>query len=94
MAGKGGKGFIAAKIAAGMDKDKKAPITRSARAGLQVAPPFSARLFLFRSLLCFVLVPLVALLRPLRDEGSFLGVTLTPAAFCAFLAYGAMRVRS
>ncbi|XP_066338302.1 probable histone H2A variant 3 [Miscanthus floridulus] len=35
MAGKGGKGFIAAKIAAGMDKDKKAPITRSARAGLQ-----------------------------------------------------------
>ncbi|CAD6253384.1 unnamed protein product [Miscanthus lutarioriparius] len=35
MAGKGGKGLIAAKIAAGMDKDKKAPITRSARAGLQ-----------------------------------------------------------
>jgi hypothetical protein len=38
MAGKGGKGLIAAKIAAGMDKEKKAPITRSARAGLQVAP--------------------------------------------------------
>ena len=54
MAGKGGKGLIAAKIAAGMDKDKKAPITRSARAGLQVSP-------FLRSL---VLVPLVALLRP------------------------------
>jgi hypothetical protein len=65
MAGKGGKGLIAAKIAAGMDKEKKPPITRSARAGLQVAPvlrslvlvPLVAllrHLFLFRSSLCFV----------------------------------------
>jgi hypothetical protein len=34
MAGKGGKGLIAAKTAAG--KDKKLPISRSSRAGLQV----------------------------------------------------------
>lgn len=35
MAGKGGgKSLVAAKIAAGMDKDKKSPVNRSARAGL------------------------------------------------------------
>jgi hypothetical protein len=53
MAGKGGgKSLVAAKIAAGMDKDKKSPVNRSACAGLHVtAPPlsFSACLFLFRS---------------------------------------------
>jgi hypothetical protein len=52
MAGKGGgKSLVAAKIAAGMDKDKKSPVNRSARAGLHVAAPlsFSARLFLFCS---------------------------------------------
>lgn len=38
MAGKGGKGLIAAKTAAGMDKEKKQPVTRSSRAGLQVTP--------------------------------------------------------
>jgi len=58
MAGKGGKGLIAAKTAAGMDKEKKQPVTRSSRAGLQVAPSFSAPLFLAR---------LVASSRPLRD---------------------------
>lgn len=37
MAGKGGKGLLAAKTtAANKDKDKKKPISRSARAGLQV----------------------------------------------------------
>ncbi|KAJ8491789.1 hypothetical protein OPV22_013510 [Ensete ventricosum] len=36
MAGKGGKGLLAAKTtAANKDKDKKKPISRSARAGLQ-----------------------------------------------------------
>ena len=35
MAGKGGKGLIAAKTAAA-GKDKKLPISRSSRAGLQV----------------------------------------------------------
>ncbi|WVZ50820.1 hypothetical protein U9M48_002042 [Paspalum notatum var. saurae] len=35
MAGKGGKGLIAAKKAAGMDREKKQPVTRSSRAGLQ-----------------------------------------------------------
>ena len=53
MAGKGGKGLIAAKTAAGMYKEKKQPVTRSLRAGLQVAPLFLARL--------------VASSRPLRD---------------------------
>lgn len=39
MAGKGGKGLLAAKTtAANKDKDKKKPISRSARAGLQVMP--------------------------------------------------------
>lgn len=39
MAGKGGKGLVAAKTMAGnkdKDKDKKKPISRSARAGIQV----------------------------------------------------------
>lgn len=43
MAGKGGKGLLAGKTtaaaaaaAASKDKDKKRPISRSARAGLQV----------------------------------------------------------
>lgn len=37
MAGKGGKGLLAAKtMAAGKDKDKKKPVSRSSRAGLQV----------------------------------------------------------
>ncbi|KAJ8632803.1 hypothetical protein MRB53_026139 [Persea americana] len=38
MAGKGGKGLLAAKtMAAGKDKDKKKPVSRSSRAGLQEA---------------------------------------------------------
>lgn len=49
MAGKGGKGLLAAKTTAAKsaekDKGKKAPISRSSRAGLQVTcatppPPF------------------------------------------------------
>ncbi|KAL6654014.1 hypothetical protein ACP70R_007479 [Stipagrostis hirtigluma subsp. patula] len=36
MAGKGGKGLIAAKTAAGASKDKKQPVTSSSRAGLQL----------------------------------------------------------
>lgn len=39
MAGKGGKGLLAAKTTAGnkdKDKDKKRPISRSSRAGIQV----------------------------------------------------------
>lgn len=41
MAGKGGKGLVAAKTMAGnkdKDKDKKKPMSRSARAGIQVLP--------------------------------------------------------
>lgn len=46
MAGKGGKGLLAAKTTAAKsadkDKDKKkAPVSRSSRAGLQVLPPFA-----------------------------------------------------
>jgi histone H2A len=42
MAGKGGgKSLVAAKIAAGMDKDKKSPVNRSACAGLHVTAPLS-----------------------------------------------------
>lgn len=42
MAGKGGKGLLAAKTtAAGKDKDKKKPVSRSSRAGLQVLSPSS-----------------------------------------------------
>lgn len=53
MGGKGGKGLIAAKTAAGMDKEKKQPVTRSSRAGLQVAPFSPPPLcFSFRSSLC------------------------------------------
>jgi hypothetical protein len=44
MAGKGGKGLIAAKTAAG--KDKKLPISRSSRAGLQVRTTDSDFFFL------------------------------------------------
>lgn len=37
MAGKGGKGLLAAKTtAANKDKDKKRPVSRSSRAGIQV----------------------------------------------------------
>lgn len=42
MAGKGGKGLVAAKTTAAnkdKDKDKKRPISRSSRAGIQVNPP-------------------------------------------------------
>lgn len=63
MAGKGGKGLIAAKTAAGMDKEKKQPVTRSSRAGLQVAPLSPPSLFL---------VQFVALSRTLRGESPFL----------------------
>lgn len=41
MAGKGGKGLLAAKTTAAnkdKDKDKKKPVSRSSRAGLQVRP--------------------------------------------------------
>lgn len=39
MAGKGGKGLVAAKTtAASKDKDKKKPTSRSSRAGIQVDP--------------------------------------------------------
>ena len=39
MAGKGGKGLLAAKTtAANKDKDKKKPVSRSSRSGLQVRP--------------------------------------------------------
>jgi hypothetical protein len=42
MAGKGGKGLLAAKTTAAKtaekDKGKKAPVSRSSRAGLQVSP--------------------------------------------------------
>lgn len=36
MAGKGGKGLLAAKTTANKDKDKKKPVSKSSRAGLQV----------------------------------------------------------
>jgi hypothetical protein len=45
MAGKGGKGLIAAKTAAA-GKDKKLPISRSSRAGLQVRTTDSDFFFL------------------------------------------------
>lgn len=50
MAGKGGKGLLAAKTTAASkekdkDKDKKRPVSRSSRAGIQVNP-FSFFLFL------------------------------------------------
>ena len=51
MAGKGGKGLLAAKTTAAKsaekDKGKKAPVSRSSRAGLQVSsglPPLRALL--------------------------------------------------
>lgn len=48
MAGKGGKGLLAAKTtAANKDKDKKKPVSRSSRAGLQVKPYFSFRFLSF-----------------------------------------------
>lgn len=45
MAGKGGKGLLAAKTTAAnkdkdKDKDKKRPVSRSSRAGIQVKSPF------------------------------------------------------
>ena len=53
MAGKGGKGLLAAKTTAAKstekDKGKKAPVSRSSRAGLQVSdalPPFPLRALL------------------------------------------------
>ena len=61
MAGKGGKGLLAAKTTAAKsaekDKGKKAPVSRSSRAGLQVtcalSPP-SLRVLCFPlALLCF-----------------------------------------
>lgn len=36
MAGKGGKGLVAAKTTAAANKDKKKSVSRSSRAGLQV----------------------------------------------------------
>lgn len=57
MAGKGGKGLLAAKTTAAnrdkdKDKNKKTPVSKSSRAGIQVTPnphlPFS---FLFFSIL-------------------------------------------
>jgi hypothetical protein len=56
MAGKGGKGLLAAKTTAAKtaekDKGKKAPVSRSSRAGLQVTsrtPPLSTRALLSAS---------------------------------------------
>ena len=57
MAGKGGKGLLAAKTTAAKtaekDKGKKAPVSRSSRAGLQVTRgvPSSLRTLLFARLL-------------------------------------------
>lgn len=55
MAGKGGKGLLAAKTTAAnkdkdKDKDKKRPISRSSRAGIQVI-----LVFLFLNFLCVLL---------------------------------------
>lgn len=51
MAGKGGKGLVAGKTtaaaAANKEKDKKKPISRSSRAGLQVIHSFGQILFDF-----------------------------------------------
>ena len=61
MAGKGGKGLLAAKTTAAnkdkdKDKDKKRPVSKSSRAGIQVAkhPPN----FLFFTFICnlFILI--------------------------------------
>jgi len=59
MAGKGGKGLLAAKTTAAKsaekDKGKKAPVSRSSRAGLQVTcalSPLPCACCAFRSL-CF-----------------------------------------
>jgi len=52
MAGKGGKGLLAAKTTAAnkdKDKDKKRPISRSSRAGIQVFPPFPCSLCYLKS---------------------------------------------
>lgn len=67
MAGKGGKGLIAAKTAAGMDKEKKQPVTRSSRAGLQVAPLSPPHCFSLGSSL-FRLVPCVIRARSWRPR--------------------------
>ena len=43
MAGKGGKGLVAGKTTSAnkdKDKDKKRPVSRSSRAGIQVSNPF------------------------------------------------------
>lgn len=64
MSGKGGKGLVAAKTAAaGKDKDKKLPVSRSSRAGLQVAP--HSRLLILARLSC--------------DKGSFLELGIDAA---------------
>lgn len=58
MAGKGGKGLVAGKTtaaAAAKEKDKKKPMSRSARAGLQVltGPYFTPNIALMLSLTYF-----------------------------------------
>ena len=60
MAGKGGKGLLAAKTTAASkdkdkDKDKKRPVSKSSRAGIQVAkhPFFFLVYFLNRLLFLF-----------------------------------------
>lgn len=56
MAGKGGKGLLAAKTTANKDKDKKKPVSKSSRAGLQVLQLLSSVVYTedFDSLYCFM----------------------------------------
>ena len=63
MAGKGGKGLLAGKTtaaAANKDKDKKRPISRSSRAGLQVILWISTYGLLLRVYQFFFSISIVA----------------------------------
>lgn len=56
MSGKGGKGLLAGKTTAGnKDKDKKRPVSRSSRAGLQVVFPLFLYMFVDLLLYSFII---------------------------------------
>ncbi|THG20046.1 hypothetical protein TEA_018587 [Camellia sinensis var. sinensis] len=81
MSGKGAKGLIMGKTPTNKDKDKKKPISRSSRAGLQVTPSLSVYVHALSS---FDLFPVGRIHRLLKTRTTAHGrVGATAAVYAA-----------
>lgn len=88
MSGKGAKGLIMGKTAA-LNKDKKKPITRSSRAGLQVPPlALSIPLFLSNSVCFLIAFGFLGFSAPKIGSFSIIYALRKRIIFCNFIDFG------